>query len=90
MFFVSHTPGSEALPGDFYFDEQWALHNTGQLFYCIPWINGELCLGRMSLEPLLALSTIPPAILRKRKGSSAYALSHGFSLLAPTGVRIVR
>ena len=41
---VSHTPGSEVLPGDYYFDEQWALHNTGQPFYCIPWIGGELCL----------------------------------------------
>jgi thermitase len=40
---VSHTPGSEVVPGDFYFDEQWALHNTGQLFYCFPWIDGELC-----------------------------------------------
>ena len=41
---VSHTPGSEVVPGDYYFDEQWALHNTGQEFYCIPWISGELCL----------------------------------------------
>ena len=41
---VSHTPGSEVLPADYYFDEQWALHNTGQLFYCIPWIDGELVL----------------------------------------------
>ena len=40
---VSHTSGS-VLPGDYYFDEQWALHNTGQQFYCIPWIGGELCL----------------------------------------------
>jgi len=31
------------VPGDFYFRQQWALHNTGQLFYCIPWIEGELC-----------------------------------------------
>ena len=31
------------IPGDFYFRQQWALHNTGQLFYCIPWIEGELC-----------------------------------------------
>jgi len=41
---VSHTSGSEVVPGDYYFDEQWALHNTGQQFYCIPWIDGELCL----------------------------------------------
>ena len=31
---------------DYYFDEQWALHdNTGQAFHCIPWpFGGELCL----------------------------------------------
>ena len=41
---LSHTPGSEVVPGDFQFDEQWALHNTGQLFYCLPWITDqELC-----------------------------------------------
>jgi thermitase len=39
----SHAPGSEVVPGDYYFDEQWALHNVGQLFYCFPWIDGELC-----------------------------------------------
>ena len=33
----------QVLPGDYYFREQWALHNTGQLFYCIPWIEGQLC-----------------------------------------------
>ncbi len=27
---LSHAPGSEFVPGDYYFDEQWALHNTGQ------------------------------------------------------------
>ncbi|HJR58374.1 MAG TPA: S8 family serine peptidase [Vicinamibacterales bacterium] len=32
---TSHTPGSEAIPGEFYFDEQYALHNTGQFFYCL-------------------------------------------------------
>jgi len=31
---TSHEAGSEVLPADHYFDEQWALHNTGQLFYC--------------------------------------------------------
>ena len=34
----------EVIPGDFYFEDQWALNNTGQGFYCIPWINGELCI----------------------------------------------
>lgn len=32
---VSHDPGTEVMPGDYYFKEQWALHNTGQQFYCI-------------------------------------------------------
>ena len=41
---VNHTPGSDLVPGDYYFKEQWALHNSGQEFYCIPWIFGELCL----------------------------------------------
>ncbi len=40
----AHVPGSEVVPGDYHFDEQWALDNTGQAFYCIPWITGELCL----------------------------------------------
>ena len=41
---LTHAPGSEVVPGDFHFDEQWALHNTGQLFYCFAWIDGEeLC-----------------------------------------------
>ena len=32
------------MPGDYYFREQWAFHNTGQLFYCYPWIAGDfLC-----------------------------------------------
>ena len=31
----AHTPGTEIVPGDHYFGEQWALHNTGQEFYCI-------------------------------------------------------
>jgi thermitase len=35
--------GSGVVPGDYHFDEQWALDNTGQAFYCIPWITGELC-----------------------------------------------
>src|SRR5688572_2910749 len=33
---VAHDAGSPVVPGDHYFDEQWALHNTGQSFYCIP------------------------------------------------------
>jgi thermitase len=41
---LSHAPGSEIVPGDYYFDEQWALHNTGQYFYCIPFLDDELCL----------------------------------------------
>jgi thermitase len=37
------TGAPQVIPADYYFDEQWALHNTGQEFYCIPWIGGELC-----------------------------------------------
>jgi thermitase len=40
----AHGGGSEVVPSDYYFDQQWALHNTGQGFNCIPWIFGELCL----------------------------------------------
>ena len=40
---AADTPGAELLPGDHYFKEQWALHNTGQLFYCFAWIDGDLC-----------------------------------------------
>jgi subtilisin family serine protease/subtilase family serine protease len=36
--------GAEVVPGDYHFNEQWALDNTGQAFYCISWIGGELCL----------------------------------------------
>ena len=32
------------VPSDYHFNEQWGLDNTGQAFYCIPWIAGELCL----------------------------------------------
>jgi thermitase len=39
---TNHTPGSDLVPGDYYFKEQWALHNTGQQFYCLPWIFGEV------------------------------------------------
>ena len=31
----AHSSGTEVVPGDHYFSEQWALHNTGQEFYCI-------------------------------------------------------
>jgi subtilisin family serine protease/subtilase family serine protease len=35
--------GSPAVPADANFNEQWALHNTGQGFYCIPWFSSSLC-----------------------------------------------
>jgi subtilase family serine protease len=40
---TAHAESSEVVPGDYYFDEQWGLHNTGQPFYCIPWGSDELC-----------------------------------------------
>jgi len=39
----NHAPGSEVVAGDFYFDEQWALKNDGQEFYCLPFLDEELC-----------------------------------------------
>ena len=42
---LAHDEGA-FVPGDYYFDEQWALDNTGQAFHCIPWpFGGELCLS---------------------------------------------
>ena len=32
---ISHVQGTATIPGDHWFKEQWALHNTGQLFYCV-------------------------------------------------------
>ncbi|HUE89433.1 MAG TPA: CARDB domain-containing protein [Vicinamibacterales bacterium] len=39
----SQSGGSEELPGDYYFGEQWGLNNTGQPFQCIPTSFGEWC-----------------------------------------------
>jgi subtilisin family serine protease len=37
--------GPRVIPQDFHFKEQWALHNTGQQFYCFPFpFGGQLCL----------------------------------------------
>jgi thermitase len=47
---LSHSPGSEIVPGDYYFDEQWALHNTGQYFQCIPFLGDELCFYLAKLD----------------------------------------
>ncbi|HEX2360870.1 MAG TPA: S8 family serine peptidase, partial [Jiangellaceae bacterium] len=42
---IAHGEGA-FVPGDYYFDEQWALDNTGQAFQCILWpFGGELCLS---------------------------------------------
>jgi subtilisin family serine protease/subtilase family serine protease len=41
---ASHSGGSAPVPHDHYFDEQWALHNTGQQFQCIVLIFGNWCL----------------------------------------------
>jgi thermitase len=38
-----HDAGS-VVPRDKFFGQQWALHNTGQEFYCIAWLFGDLCL----------------------------------------------
>jgi thermitase len=37
--------GPRVIPQDLHFKDQWALHNTGQQFYCIPFpFGGQLCL----------------------------------------------
>ena len=41
---LSHPAGSDLAPGDNLFGEQWALHNTGQQFECVPTIFGTWCL----------------------------------------------
>ena len=38
---TSHPEGTAAVPADYYFDEEWGLHNTGQLFYCFEIFPGE-------------------------------------------------
>jgi thermitase len=65
---ASHA-GAAAVPGDYYFDEQWALNNTGQLFYCFAWIDGEdLCFYSATADADIdapeawAMSTGNPAI----------------------------
>ena len=35
--------GGAVVPGDYYFDEQWGFDNTGQGFYCFPFLGSELC-----------------------------------------------
>jgi len=66
---LSHAPGSEVVPGDFYFDEEWGLNNTGQMFQCIPWpFGGELCFyigtpdADMDAPEAWAISTGSPTV----------------------------
>jgi subtilisin family serine protease/subtilase family serine protease len=40
---LAHGGGTDVVPGDYYFDEQWGLHNTGQSFQCMPTIFGDWC-----------------------------------------------
>lgn len=40
---LSHGEGTEVVPQDYHFDEQWGLHNTGQAFQCISFIFGDWC-----------------------------------------------
>ncbi|HET9271545.1 MAG TPA: S8 family serine peptidase [Vicinamibacterales bacterium] len=47
--YIRHVPEPTAhdagavVPGDHYFGQQWGFHNTGQEFYCIAWVFGNLC-----------------------------------------------
>ena len=60
--------GSDVIPADRAFAEQWALHNTGQEFYCIPWISGNLCFyvgtpdADIDAPEAWAISTGSPAV----------------------------
>jgi subtilisin family serine protease/subtilase family serine protease len=40
---TAETSGVPVVPGDYYFAEQWGFHNTGQEFYCLDWVFGDLC-----------------------------------------------
>ena len=35
---VSHGPASLVVPSDYYFDEEYGLHNIGQTFQCLAWL----------------------------------------------------
>jgi len=65
---AAHDPGTEVVPRDKYFGQQWALHNTGQEFYCFAWIFGNLCLYQgladadIDAPEAWAISTGSPAI----------------------------
>ena len=39
---TTHDAGAVG-PSDHYFGQQWGFHNTGQEFYCIAWVFGDLC-----------------------------------------------
>lgn len=44
--YIRHLPAltsGQSAPADQSFPQQWALDNTGQSFYCIPWIGEDLC-----------------------------------------------
>jgi len=66
---TAHGSGPTVVPGDHYFGQQWALHNTGQEFYCIAWIFGDLCLlqgtagADIHAPEAWEISTGTPAIL---------------------------
>lgn len=38
---TAHAAGSQVVPGDYHFEEEWGLHNTGQMFYCFPIAEDE-------------------------------------------------
>ena len=47
--YIRHVPEPAAhdagavVPRDHYFGQQWGFHNTGQEFYCLAWVFGNLC-----------------------------------------------
>src|SRR6266550_2290727 len=40
---LAETASTPAVPGDYYFGQQWGLHNTGQQFYCLPLFFDDFC-----------------------------------------------
>jgi subtilisin family serine protease/subtilase family serine protease len=73
--YIRHVPepaahdGGAVVPRDTYFGQQWGFHNTGQEFYCIAWIFGDLCFYQgvpdadIDAPEAWAVSTGSPAVV---------------------------
>jgi thermitase len=60
--------GGAVVPRDHYFGQQWGFHNTGQEFYCLAWVFGDLCFfvgtadADIDAPEAWAISTGSPAV----------------------------